>query len=70
MELDTASGGVSGRGVAPESQPGGSGRLADDLVFDFDGGEAGAADAAPGRRRAAGATYWALTLRSCIFPSQ
>ncbi len=41
MELDIASDGVSGRsGVAPQSQQGVSGRMADDLVFDFDGGEA------------------------------
>ena len=40
-ELDTASDGVSGRGAAPpQSLAGVSGRMADDLVFDFDGGEA------------------------------
>ena len=41
VELNTATNGISGRGAAPQqSQPGGAGRLADDLVFDFDGGEA------------------------------
>ena len=60
VEHDTASGGGGGPGEGCPTQAGGSGRLADDLVFDFDGGEA-----APQTPRLTGIVQQASEILTC-----